>query len=138
MAAQSGWLRDSVDGVLDLMLAAEQAQVTRPQLSLSGPPRSMETAPAAIDGTRCNAPREARLSEAQTGWIIAVTGIDARNRAWRLLNELARLLDPARDDFDHQLINIDITLTTAEGNIANLADRVSEASGRLEVSDEDF
>jgi len=42
------------------------------------------------------------------------------------------------DDFDHQLINIDLTLTTAEGKIANLTDRVSEASGRLEIADEDF
>jgi len=25
---------------------------------------------------------------------------------------MARLLDPAREDFDHQLINIDLTLTT--------------------------
>ena len=56
---------------------------------------------------------------------LSVTGPDARGRAWKLLSELARLLDPAREDFDHQLINVDLTLT-AQG----VAARVAPGEGR--------
>ena len=69
---------------------------------------------------------------------LSVTGPDARGQAWKLLSELARLLDPAREDFDHQLINIDLTLTTAEGHTADLGTRIRDAGGRLDVEDDDF
>jgi len=69
---------------------------------------------------------------------LSVTGPDARGQAWKLLSELARLLDPAREDFDHQLINIDLTLTTAEGHTADLETRIRDAGGRLDVEDDDF
>ena len=68
----------------------------------------------------------------------SVTSPEARGQVWKLLSELARLLDPAREDFDHQLINIDFTLTTAEGHTAGLETRILEAGGRLDVEDDDF
>jgi hypothetical protein len=40
-----------------------------------------------------------------------------------------RLLNP-REDFDHQLINIDLTLTTAEGHTADLETSIRDAGGR--------
>jgi hypothetical protein len=69
---------------------------------------------------------------------LSVTGPDARGQAWKLLSELARLLDPAREDLDHQLINIDLTLTIAEGHTEDLETRIREAGGHLDVGDDDF
>jgi hypothetical protein len=69
---------------------------------------------------------------------LSITNPEARAKAWRLFAELGRLLDPVREDFDHQLINVDVTLTTAEGHVANLDTRVTEAGGRVEVTDDDF
>jgi hypothetical protein len=69
---------------------------------------------------------------------LSVTSPEARGQAWKLLSELARLLDPAREDFDHQLINVDLTLTTAEGHTAGLETRVLDACGRFDVEDDDF
>jgi hypothetical protein len=69
---------------------------------------------------------------------MSVTNPDARERAWKLLSELARLLDPMREGLDHQLLDIDLTLTTAEGHTGGLAQRVHDVNGRLDIEDEDF
>jgi hypothetical protein len=67
--------------------------------------------------------------------IQAAVGLQVLNEQFA---ELARLVDPAKEDFDHQLINIDLTLTTAEGHVAGLEQRLQEAGGKLFVEDDDF
>jgi hypothetical protein len=68
----------------------------------------------------------------------SITSPDDRDRAWKLVATLQRLLDPAREEYDHQLIQLDLTLTTAQGHVGDLEQRARDADARWDVEEEDF
>jgi hypothetical protein len=111
----------------------EQPSPSAPRPDAGWAPASPQPPPPSAPGGTVTYKRyRARLDN------LSVARPEARGQAWKLLSELARLLDPAREDFDHQLINIDLTLTTADGHTADLETRVRDAGGRLDVEDDDF
>jgi hypothetical protein len=57
---------------------------------------------------------------------------------WRLVRELAKVIDPARPKCDHQLVSMKIVLNTAEGHQGELEERASDAEARLRVEDDEF
>lgn len=69
---------------------------------------------------------------------LSVTGPLSRNNAWKLFSELRKLLDPANEDLDHQLIQLDLTLTTAEGQQGELEQRARDIGARWDVEDDEF
>ncbi len=48
----------------------------------------------------------------------SITAPETREQIWQLLKELSKVVDPANSDLDHQLLNLTLTLTTAEGDQA--------------------
>jgi hypothetical protein len=129
---------------------SEQPSVGRPADATAGAPGEPSASAPGVGGPAPVLPPPHPLPPLATGGAVtnkryrvrldnlSVTGPEARGQAWKLLSELAKLLDPAREDFDHQLINIDLTLTTADGHTADLETRIRDAGGRLDVEDDDF
>ena len=62
---------------------------------------------------------------------------ETREQVWQLLRELAKVVDLATPA-DHQLLNLSLTLTTAEGHHGALETKAQQAGGRLRVEDDDF
>lgn len=57
---------------------------------------------------------------------------------WQLLRELAKVIDPAKPG-DHQLLNLSLILTTAEGHQGAIEAKAQQAGGgRARVEDDDF
>ena len=69
---------------------------------------------------------------------LSVTSPQARNNTWKLFSELRKLLDPANEDLDHQLIQLDLTLTTADGQQGELEQRARDIGARWDVEDDEF
>ena len=69
---------------------------------------------------------------------LSVTSPQARNNSWKLFSELRKLLDPANEDLDHQLIQLDLTLTTAEGQQGELEQRARDIGARWDAEDDEF
>jgi Protein of unknown function (DUF499) len=67
----------------------------------------------------------------------SIAAQDAREQVWQLLKELAKVIDPA-GDADHQLITLDVTLTTAAGHQAGIESKAEQAGAQIRVEDEDF
>jgi hypothetical protein len=68
----------------------------------------------------------------------SITSADARTKVWGLLRELSRVIDAANDRFDHQLINLDVTLTTADGDVLGLEAQAEAADAKFSMESEDF
>lgn len=56
---------------------------------------------------------------------------------WQLLRELAKVIDVA-NPADHQLLNLSVTLTTAEGDQGVVEQKAQQAGGRVRVEDDDL
>ena len=69
---------------------------------------------------------------------LSVTSPQARTNAWKLFSELRKLLDPANEELNHQLVQLDLTLTTAEGQQGELEQRAHDISARWDVEDDEF
>ncbi|MEV4615082.1 DUF499 domain-containing protein [Kitasatospora sp. NPDC049258] len=67
----------------------------------------------------------------------SVTSPEAREAVWQLFRELAKVIDTA-NPADHQLLSLNVTLTTAEGHQGGLEDKTKQAGGRVHVEDDDF
>jgi hypothetical protein len=67
----------------------------------------------------------------------SITAQEARDQVWQLLKELAKVIDPA-GEADHQLISLDLTLTTASGHQGGIEDKAKQAGGQINVEDDDF
>jgi hypothetical protein len=50
---------------------------------------------------------------------------------------LAKVIDPA-GDADHQLITLDVTLTTASGQQGGIETKAEQADAQVRVEDDDF
>lgn len=61
-----------------------------------------------------------------------------RDKAWKLFAGIRAILDPSQRDLDHQLIQMDLTLTTAEGHQGDLEQRALDLGARWEVENDDF
>lgn len=68
----------------------------------------------------------------------SITTHDAREQVWKLLSELSKVVDPASDSLRHQLISLDVTLTTAAGDVRDLEARGAAAGAKITVEDDDF
>ncbi|WP_448002694.1 DUF499 domain-containing protein [Agromyces bauzanensis] len=68
----------------------------------------------------------------------SITSEEARDKVWQLLRELSKVVDPASNHLDHQLISLDVTLTTAAGDVLGLESRVEQAEAKLTVENDDF
>ena len=68
----------------------------------------------------------------------SLRGTDERERVWRLIRELAKIIDPARDDLRHELLSLRIELNTVAGHQGDLEQRATEADARVRVEDDDF
>jgi hypothetical protein len=60
-----------------------------------------------------------------------------RDQVWQLLRELQKVIDTA-NPADHQLIDLALTLTTAEGAQGSVLDRAAEIGARTRVEDDEF
>ncbi len=60
-----------------------------------------------------------------------------REHVWQLLRELAKVIDLANPG-DHQLLNLSVTLTTAEGHQGSLESKAQQAGARVRVEDDKF
>lgn len=67
----------------------------------------------------------------------SITGGDARERAWQLLQELRKIIDPATQA-DHQLLSLDLTLVTAEGQQGAIEAKAAAFGARVTAEDDDF
>jgi hypothetical protein len=67
----------------------------------------------------------------------SLTDPAARERVWRLLRELGKVLDPAQSG-DHQLLDLTVTLTTREGDEGEIEDRARDAGGAARSEEDDF
>ncbi len=67
----------------------------------------------------------------------SITAQDARDHVWQFLKELAKVIDPA-GEADHQLISLDLTLTTANGHQGGIEGKAKQAGGQVSVEDDDF
>jgi hypothetical protein len=67
----------------------------------------------------------------------SITSPDVREQVWQLLRELAKVVDLA-NPADHQLINLSLTLTTANGHQGQIETKTEQAGGRVRVEDDDF
>lgn len=67
----------------------------------------------------------------------SITSPETREQVWQLLRELAKVVDVATPA-DHQLLNLSVTLTTAEGHQGALEAKAAEAGARVRVEDDDF
>ncbi|CAN7241975.1 DUF499 domain-containing protein [Arthrobacter sp. LjRoot78] len=69
----------------------------------------------------------------------SVTSIEGRDQVWQLLRELAKVVDPAySEDNDHQLVSLDFTLTTLEGDQGSIELKAQQVNARLRVEDDEF
>lgn len=66
----------------------------------------------------------------------SITG-GARDQAWQLLQELRKIIDPA-NQADHQLLSLDLTLVTAEGQQGAIESKAQALGARVTVEDDDF
>ncbi|MFF2485146.1 DUF499 domain-containing protein [Microbacterium sp. NPDC058062] len=60
-----------------------------------------------------------------------------RDRVWQFLRELSKIIDTA-NSADHQLIDLTVTLTTAEGNEGAVMTKAAELDARTRVEVDDF
>lgn len=67
----------------------------------------------------------------------SITSPEAREEVWQLLRELAKVIDVANRT-DHQLLNLSVTLTTAEGHQGQIEQKAEQAGAQLRVEDDDF
>ncbi|MBO4236828.1 DUF499 domain-containing protein [Pseudonocardia alni] len=67
----------------------------------------------------------------------SITGADARQQAWYLLQELRKIMDPS-DPADHQLLSLDLTLVTAEGDQGTIEAKSEALGAQITVQDDDF
>lgn len=67
----------------------------------------------------------------------SLTAPETREQVWQLLRELAKVVDLATPA-DHQLLNLSLTLTTADGHHGALEAKAEQAGGRVRVEDDDF
>lgn len=65
----------------------------------------------------------------------SITAPDARDHVWQLLKELSRVIDAGGN---HQLIDLSVTLTTAEGSQGAIEQKAERAGARFRVEDDDF
>ncbi|WP_049564944.1 DUF499 domain-containing protein [Streptomyces sp. SBT349] len=69
----------------------------------------------------------------------SITSPENREYIWQLFRELAKTLDPAFfSERDHQLIDMKITLTTAQGDEGGITTKGQQAGARITVEDDDF
>nr|WP_246106684.1 DUF499 domain-containing protein [Pseudonocardia kunmingensis] len=67
----------------------------------------------------------------------SITGADARDQAWQLFRELAKVIDNA-NSADHQLLTLHLTLVTAEGHQGAIAAKAQALGSQVRVEDDDF
>lgn len=67
----------------------------------------------------------------------SITGGDAREQAWQLLQELRKVIDPA-NQADHQLLTLELTLVTAEGQQGAIEAKAEALGAQVTVEDDDF
>lgn len=68
----------------------------------------------------------------------SLTSPDARDAAWRLFSEIAKVIDPTTSGADHQLVDVSVTLTTREGDQGRIEDRATAAGGTSKSELDDF
>ncbi|MFJ6898109.1 DUF499 domain-containing protein [Streptomyces hokutonensis] len=69
----------------------------------------------------------------------SITSHEKREEIWQLLREMAKALDPAFfSEQDHQLIDLKVTLTTAEGDEGRIVSKGQEIGARVVIEDDDF
>ncbi|CAM5258499.1 hypothetical protein SALBM311S_03894 [Streptomyces alboniger] len=69
----------------------------------------------------------------------SITSHEKREEIWQLLRELAKTLDPAFfSERDHQLIDLRVTLTTAEGDEGRIVSKGQEIGARVVIEEDDF
>jgi len=68
----------------------------------------------------------------------SITAPETREQIWQLLKELSKVVDPANSDRDHQLLNLTLTLTTAEGDQGALESKATQIGAKVRVEDDDF
>jgi hypothetical protein len=67
----------------------------------------------------------------------SLTDPAARERVWRLMRELGKILDPAAAA-DHQLLDLSLTLTTRDGDQGEIEDRARDADGTARSEADEF
>jgi Protein of unknown function (DUF499) len=67
----------------------------------------------------------------------SITSPEAREQVWQLLREVAKVVDNA-NPADHQLLNLSLTLTTAEGHQGHIEAKARQANARVRVEDDEF
>jgi hypothetical protein len=67
----------------------------------------------------------------------SITGGEAREHAWQLLQELRKVIDPATQA-DHQLLSLDLTLVTAQGQQGAIEAKAKTLGAQVTVEDDDF
>ncbi|NLU77749.1 DUF499 domain-containing protein [Micromonospora sp. HNM0581] len=67
----------------------------------------------------------------------SITGADTRDQAWQLLKELAKVIDSA-NPADHQLLSLNLTLVTAEGEQGQIEGKAQALGAQVRVEDDDF
>lgn len=69
----------------------------------------------------------------------SITSHEKREEIWQMLRELAKAMDPAFfNEQDHQLIDLKVTLTTAEGDEGRIVSKGQEIGARVVIEDDDF
>lgn len=69
----------------------------------------------------------------------SITSAEGRDQVWQLLKELSKVLDPANPASpDHQLVNLQVTLTTLEGDQGGVLDKAEQIGGKVRVEDDAF
>lgn len=67
----------------------------------------------------------------------SITGADAREQAWQLLQELRKVIDPA-NQAEHQLLTLDLTLVTADGQQGAVEAKAAALGAQVTVEDDDL
>jgi hypothetical protein len=67
----------------------------------------------------------------------SITSPEVREQVWQLLREIAKVVDNA-NPADHQLLNLSLTLTTAEGHQGHIEAKARQAGARVRVEDDEF
>jgi hypothetical protein len=62
----------------------------------------------------------------------------ARESVWKLIRELAKVVDPAHDQLRHELLSLRIELNTIEGHQGSLETRAAEVGARVRVEEDEF
>lgn len=69
----------------------------------------------------------------------SIAADDNREQVWQMASELAKLLDPAAPtSWDHQLIDLKVVLTTAEGHQGGILQKAEQIGARFDIEDEEF